>query len=123
MRNDLTSLGGRLPVSTCTIASSAPCVWLALQVSFFRYMITAIATDQLTPAQCMRHLQLITDIAVNSYGEKRTPWLAVLYDELIRYEIDLRVVCAKMCLLEGKIGVISLESFRQPSTLMNTLAS
>ena len=55
-------------------------------------MIAAIATDQLTARQGYQHKLVIIQIAANASGEKRSPWLAVVYDELIRFSDFLHVI-------------------------------
>jgi hypothetical protein len=55
--------------------------WL---VAMDGYTISAIATGQMSITDCMLHKSIVIGIAASSYGEKRSPWLAVLYDELCR---------------------------------------
>ena len=52
------------------------------QVGIDGYAISAISLGQWTVRDYMMHKKVVIGIAANSSGEKRSPWLAVLYDEL-----------------------------------------
>ena len=54
------------------------------QVAWQRYGLAAVATGQMSLAQCNLHANLILDLAALAPSQGRSAWLAVLYDELAR---------------------------------------
>ena len=54
------------------------------QVAWPRYTLAAIATGQLTMAQCQHHAAVMLDVASLAGAQGRTAWLAVHYDEIAR---------------------------------------
>ena len=54
------------------------------QVAWQKYSLAAIATGQLTMAQCQRHATVVLDVASLAGSQGRSAWLGVLYDEIAR---------------------------------------
>ena len=52
----------------------------------------------MTIVQALKHKNVVTEIAANAVGERRSTWLAVLYDELIRHGVHrLWFICFVFC--------------------------
>ena len=58
--------------------------WGWWQAAYLRYSMAAVATGQMTMTQCMEHLAVVTEVAASSLANDRSPWVAVLYDEVAR---------------------------------------
>ena len=59
--------------------------------AYWRYALAAIAAEQITMVQAVIHCDMIMQLAELEKMEKRPPYLAFLYDELLRKQIEKRV--------------------------------
>ena len=59
--------------------------------AYWRYALVAIAAEQITMVQAVIHCDMIMQLAEQEKIEKRPPYLAFLYDELLRTQIEKRV--------------------------------
>ena len=59
--------------------------------AYWRYALVAIAAEQITVVQSIIHCDMIMQLAEQEKSEKRLPYLAFLYDELLRKQIEKRV--------------------------------
>ena len=59
--------------------------------AYWRYALVAIAAEQITMVQAAIHCDMIMQLAEQEKIERRPPYLAFLYDELLRKQIEKRV--------------------------------
>eukprot|EP00973_Karenia_brevis_P039362 5434598-Karenia_brevis.AAC.1 len=67
-------------------ASDRRLAFQAWTVAWDRYAVGAAILEQMSYYSCMKHKDIVSEIALTAYVEKRSPLLGVLYDEIIRKE-------------------------------------
>ena len=58
--------------------------WGYWQAAWPRYSLSAVATNQMTMAQCQHHAVIVLDVASLAHSHGRTAWLGVFYDKIAR---------------------------------------